>query len=121
MLAPRLAALPTIPLAPPLDWCDARVAASPLARLRGLARLASARCAGVALLLPATRSVHTVGMRFALDLVWLDGQGRVVRVDRAVPPRRVRGCRAARAVLELPADARGVATLTPGMRLTRAP
>ena len=30
------------------------------------------------------------GMRFALDLVWLDRDGRVVRVDRAVPPRRVR-------------------------------
>jgi hypothetical protein len=38
-----------------------------------------------------------------LDLVWLDAAGSVVRVDRAVPPRRVRACRAARSVVELPA------------------
>jgi uncharacterized protein len=55
------------------------------------------------LLLPRTRSVHTFGMRFALDLHWLDAAGAVVRVDRAVPPRRLRTCRCARAVLELPA------------------
>ena len=56
----------------------------------------------VALLLPRCRSVHTFGMRFALDLVWLDGAGRVVRIDRGVRPWRVRSCRAARCVLELP-------------------
>ena len=55
------------------------------------------------LLLPHTRSVHTFGMRFALDLHWLDAAGAVVRVDRAVPPRRLRTCLRARAVLELPA------------------
>jgi uncharacterized protein len=55
------------------------------------------------LLLPRTRSVHTFGMRFALDLHWLDTAGGVVRVDRAVPPRRLRTCLRARAVLELPA------------------
>jgi uncharacterized protein len=54
------------------------------------------------LLLPRTRSVHTFGMRFALDLHWLDAAGAVVRVDRAVPPRRLRTCPRARAVLELP-------------------
>ena len=46
------------------------------------------------------RSVHTFTMRFALDLIWLDGAGGVVRVDRAVPPRRHRGCARARAVIE---------------------
>ena len=56
------------------------------------------------LLLPRTRSVHTFGMRFALDLLWLDAAGRVVRIDRAVPPGRVRGCRRARAVVEVPAQ-----------------
>ena len=55
------------------------------------------------LLLPCTRSVHTFGMRFALDLHWLDAAGGVVRIDRAVPPRRLRTCLRARAVLELPA------------------
>jgi uncharacterized membrane protein (UPF0127 family) len=57
--------------------------------------------AGVALEIPRCRSVHTFGMRFAVDLVWLDRDRRVVRVDRAVRPRRVRSCLAARSVLEL--------------------
>jgi len=55
------------------------------------------------LLLPVCRSVHTFGMRFALDLVWLGDDGRPVRVDRAVPPRRARSCRRARSVVEVPA------------------
>jgi uncharacterized membrane protein (UPF0127 family) len=42
-------------------------------------------------------------MRWPLDLVWLGGDGRVVRVDAGVPPLRVRTCRAARAVIEVPA------------------
>jgi uncharacterized protein len=56
---------------------------------------------GFGLLLPRCRSVHTFGMRCALDLVWLDSAGAVVRVDRRVRPWRVRSCRAARSVLEL--------------------
>ena len=42
-------------------------------------------------------------MRFALDLIWLDRDGAVVRVDRDVPPRRLRACRAARSVVEVAA------------------
>ncbi|MGE4425291.1 MAG: DUF192 domain-containing protein [Solirubrobacteraceae bacterium] len=41
------------------------------------------------------RSVHTVGMRYPLDLVWLDRHGAVLRVDEHVGPGRVRSCRAA--------------------------
>ena len=44
-----------------------------------------------------TSSVHTAfGMRFDLDLVWLGRDGSVVRIDRAVPPRRMRTCLRAR-------------------------
>ena len=53
-----------------------------------------------ALELPRCRSVHTFWMRFPLDLVWLDADGGVVRVDEDVPPRRSRACRDARSVLE---------------------
>ena len=42
-------------------------------------------------------------MRFALDLVWLDRDGRVSQVDRNVPPNRIRSRRDAAAVLEVPA------------------
>jgi uncharacterized membrane protein (UPF0127 family) len=67
-----------------------------------------------ALLLPRTKSIHTFGMRFALDLIWLDARGRALRVDSAVPARRVRSCAAATAVLELPAGgAAGIAAGAP--------
>ena len=86
------------------------VARAPLARLLGLAFLARAppRCA---LLIPRCRSVHTAGMRFALDLVFLDRAGRVLRVARGVPPWRVVGCRGAAAVLEVPAGGPGIISL----------
>ena len=74
------------------------VARSLLARLLGLAL--RRRPPAHALLLPRCRSVHTFGMRFPLDLIWLDRDGRVLRVDEAVPPGRVRSCRRAAAVLE---------------------
>jgi uncharacterized membrane protein (UPF0127 family) len=70
-------------------------------RLVGLAWSRSPRAA--ALLLPGCRSVHTFGMRFPLDLFWLDARGQIVRVDRGVRPWRVRHCRGARAVVEVPA------------------
>ena len=79
---------------------DVRIATGLGARLLGLAGLPPP-APGTGLLLPHTRAVHTFGMRFALDLYWLDGAGRVVRVDRGVPPRRLRACRPARAVVEL--------------------
>ena len=73
---------------------------------RGLGRLVGLALRpdrGIALHLPRCRSVHTFGMRFPLDLVWLDEAGRVVRIDRRVPPCRVRSCRRARSVVELTA------------------
>ena len=57
--------------------------------------------ASVGLELAPCRSIHTFGMRFALDLIWLDRTGQVVRVDEAVPPRRLRTCLRARSVIEV--------------------
>jgi uncharacterized membrane protein (UPF0127 family) len=96
VVPPRLARLPSRRLPGGLIVVEAR---TPCARARGLAGLAVLP-PDVALHLPRCRSVHTFGMRFALDLAWLDAAGAVVRIDRAVPPRRVRSCRAARSVLE---------------------
>ncbi|MGN6187280.1 MAG: DUF192 domain-containing protein [Conexibacter sp.] len=83
-----------------LPGVDVRVAADPIARLLGLAGLRALPPATALQL--RTSSVHTCGMRFALDLVWLDREGSVVRVDRGVRPWRVRGCRGAFHVVELP-------------------
>jgi uncharacterized membrane protein (UPF0127 family) len=68
-------------------------------RARGLTRL-DGLPPDHALLLQPCRSVHTAGMRFALDLLWIDGSGALVRLDRAVAPRRLRTCLRARAVVE---------------------
>ena len=52
------------------------------------------------LLRPAS-SIHTAFMRFPIDAVFLDGEGRVLRFAAEVKPWRAAGCRGARAVLEL--------------------
>jgi uncharacterized membrane protein (UPF0127 family) len=97
----RLARLPSVPLPGGARVC---VAAGVRARLLGLAGLRASRVGrGCALLLLPCTSVHTAGMRFALDLVWLSRTGALVRVDRGVRPWRLRTCRAARAVIEVPA------------------
>lgn len=97
-LVDRLAALERRPLPGGLTLL---VAGDRGARRRGLAHLdPGALPAGHALAFERCRSVHTIGMRFALDLVWLDAGGVVVRVDRAVGPRRLRTCLAARGVIE---------------------
>jgi uncharacterized membrane protein (UPF0127 family) len=75
------------------------VASSRRSRRLGLARL-DGLPAGYGLLLAPCRSVHTVAMRFALDLVWLDRDERPVGLDVAVPPRRLRSCLRARSVIE---------------------
>ena len=79
------------------------VARSPLARLLGLALLDRER-AGAGLLIPCCRSVHTFGMRFSLDLVFLDAALRPLAVRTGVPPRSLASLPSARAVLELPAE-----------------
>jgi uncharacterized protein len=79
------------------------VATGFIIRLLGLGLLSSQR-AGPGLLIPHCRSVHTFGMRFALDLVFLDEGQRVVEIRRAVPPRRLVRCPEAMAVLELPSQ-----------------
>lgn len=87
------------------------VAATWYVRLLGLSHLPFEE-AGPGLLIPRCRSVHTFGMRFALDLVFLDRGGRPCSVRRGVPPRRFAWDRRASAVLELTRAERG--RLRPG-------
>ena len=78
------------------------------ARALGLALLGSLP-PGHALLIPRCRCVHTFGMRFRVDLIFLRADGAVAEVRRAVPPRRVVRCGAARHVVEVAAgQAHGV-------------
>lgn len=77
------------------------------ARLLGLAWLRELP-PGCALLLPDCRSVHTLGMRFALDVAFLDERGAPLRVVRGVARRRVLSCPGAFAVLETRAGELGL-------------
>jgi uncharacterized protein len=71
------------------------------ARLLGLSWLDRDQ-AGQGLLIPRCNCVHTLAMRFALDLHFLDPAGREVRRIQAVPSLRVVLVRGAASVLELP-------------------
>lgn len=93
-----------------------RVAATPWRRLRGL--LGCRELApGTGLLLIPCRAIHTVGMRFPIDVVFLTRAGVVTRA-RTAPPGRllVWGGWAAAMALEVPAGEAD--TLRPGLRLS---
>ena len=86
--------------------CDTCVVADTFAtRLRGLLGRRSLP-SGEGLLIRRESSVHTCFMRFAIDVVFLDADLRVLRVDSNVGPWRLKACRGAQAVLELRADRR---------------
>ena len=98
MLPRRLQRLPSRQLAGGATVLEATTLR---ARLLGLAFLRpQALPRGHALLIPHCRSVHTFGMRFALDVVFLDEHGRALQIAEALPPRRVRTARRAFAVFE---------------------
>jgi uncharacterized membrane protein (UPF0127 family) len=80
------------------------VAATFLSRLVGLLRKPSLD-PREGLLLTRAAAVHTLFMRFPIDVVFLDRERRVVAVSERLRPWRHTSCPGARAVLELPADA----------------
>ena len=47
-------------------------------------------------------AVHSFGMKFAIDVVYLDRKKRVRKTRPAMVPRRISGCWLAHSVLELP-------------------
>lgn len=96
------------------------VADTPWTRLRGLIGRRGL-APGHGLLLRPARSVHTCLMRFPIDVVFLDGELVVLGVSAAVPPWRLRGCRGARAVLELAAGEAERAGIGAGQRLVVQP
>lgn len=76
------------------------IADTPLPRMRGLLGKRDLAPDEGVLLRPAG-SVHTFFMRFAIDVVFLDRDGRVLRIAESVPPWRTAAARGAKAVLEL--------------------
>jgi hypothetical protein len=101
-LAPRLRHLPLAVVV----GHQVSVAAGFRSRLLGLAHLDREE-AGNGLLIPRCRSVHTFGMRFELDLYFLDGGGGLLVARRGIGARRAVSHRGARAVLEIPSGQGG--------------
>lgn len=89
-------------LAVPLAWRADRW----WTRLRGLLfRAPLDRGGAEGLLITPCASVHTIGMRYPLDLVFLDRGQRVVGWKADVAPWRMAACRHAASTLELHAGA----------------
>ena len=73
-----------------------------LDRLRGLLG-SPPPSPGHALLITPCASVHTAFMRYPIDVVFVDRQGRILKVVEALPPWRAAACWRARHTLELAA------------------
>ena len=64
------------------------------------------------------RAIHTIGMRTSIDVIFVDRDGRVLRVDRDVKPNRLSlSCRQAMGVVELGGGALSQIDVLPGDRL----
>lgn len=96
------------------DQCE--IADRPLSRLRGLLGRRGLE-PGHGLLLRPTNSVHTVFMRFPIDVVFLDADLHVLKVRSDLRPWRAAASRKARAVLEVAAGEAERRGITPGERL----
>jgi hypothetical protein len=93
-----------------------RRARTPWQRLRGL--LGSAPLPpGQGLLLEQCRAIHTVGMRRAIDVVFIAGDGAVIELRRGLGAGRFAVCRRACSVLELGAGDAWRLGLWPGCRI----
>ena len=79
-----------------------RVAGTSLTRLVGLLGKRGLD-SGTGLLIIPSQAIHTVAMRFAIDVVFVDRNWRVIHLRPAMPPFRLTGLHwKARCVLELP-------------------
>jgi len=66
-------------------------------------------------------AVHTFGMKFAIDLVYLDRENRIVKIRNNVPPWRLSACLSSHSVIELAAGSlRGMHSM-PGDKLEFIP
>lgn len=87
-----------------------------LERMRGLLWREPLQ-AGEGMLIDRCDSVHTCGMRYPLDLAFMDGSGKIRRLVRGRKPWRVAACYAAYMTLEMPAGTIDQLNLKAGMRL----
>lgn len=72
---------------------------------------------GEGLLIDPCSSIHTVFMRFSIDVVFLDADNRITKIAQALKPFRVALGKGGRRVLEMQAGTATRAGLTVGDRL----
>jgi uncharacterized membrane protein (UPF0127 family) len=96
------------------------IAATRTTRRRGLLGRDGLDQASAMLLAPCT-AVHTIGMRFPIDVVFVDRQGYAVKIVRNLRPWRMAIATAGRAVIEMAAGSVDWGQVVPGDRLYLAP
>lgn len=97
------------------------VADTPWRRLCGLLGR-KGLAAGEGLIIRPCQGVHSFGMGFAIDVVYVDGEGAVLQTVTPLSPNRCGPFVAtARWVLELPAGSLAATGTTPGHRLAIRP
>jgi uncharacterized membrane protein (UPF0127 family) len=95
----------------------AEVAQSSSERRTGLLKHASF-VPGQGLWIVPCEAVHSFGMKFSIDVVYLDRKKRVRKVRENMVPRRLSACLLAHSVLELPAGTVERTATRPGDQLT---
>lgn len=94
----------------------ARLTSNIFERMRGLLgrpRLES----GEALLIKPCSSVHTIGMKYPLDLAFLDKDWTIIKTVSSLKPWRMAACPAAHMVIELLTGSLNRLQLTHGLQL----
>jgi uncharacterized protein len=99
------------PIATDVEMADTRAA-----RRKGLLGRDGLEPTAALILLPCF-SVHTISMRFPIDVIFLDKAGVVLRVVKHMAPGRMAVSFRAHAVVELAADAPGARDVAVGDRL----
>ena len=79
---------------------DVALAVTRATRRRGLLGRDSLN-PSAALVLSPCWAIHTMFMRFAIDVIFVDRQGRAVRIVHELPPWRITGAAGARSTIEL--------------------
>ena len=98
----------------------AKMASAPLTRMKGLLGRRS-MAPGEAIILRPAGSIHTLFMLFALDVVYLDSDDRVVKVVPDLVPWRFSAARKAHTTVEMAAGATAGMDLAPGDQLSFKP
>lgn len=101
-------------------WPEAMMAHNPLTRLRGLLGQPPLT-AGQALWLRPCNAVHTIGMRYALDVLFLDQKGTILHTRSVLAPGRFLRHGPARQTVEAAAGTIRRFWLTPGQVLAWKP